>query len=176
MGCHASAFEREYAPVADHIPRDGERLLGCHLACGLFQCDRVQDARLEDGVLLGELRLDAVLEALHAGDLPDELRGDQDPAAALGKQLGSDVRDEYRELARELVDCSCQLADTAQLITGDPHAGRLLSASEATGDALLPANGAQSASGDLELGPRVVEVPAQVVSPVSIDVTFLKST
>lgn len=31
-------------------------------------------------------------------------------------------------------------------------------------DALLPANGAQSASGDLKRGPHVVEVPAQVVA------------
>jgi hypothetical protein len=110
----------------------------------------------------GELRV--AVEALHAADLTDELRGDQDPAAAFGEQLRGDLCDEYRELALELADGSGQLADAAELIARDPNPGVLLGASEATGDALLPANRAQSASGELELGPHVVEVRAQVVA------------
>ena len=59
---HPPALKGEDSPVADHLSRDGERLLGRHLPGGLLQRDRVQLARLEHGVLLCEPRLDPVLD------------------------------------------------------------------------------------------------------------------
>ncbi len=61
-GGHPSALQGQHAPVADHLPRDGERLIRCHLSGGLLQHDRAQVALLEDGVLLGQLRLDTILD------------------------------------------------------------------------------------------------------------------
>ena len=62
QGGHPSALQGQHAPVADHLPRDGERLIRCHLSGGLLQHDRAQVALLEDGVLLGQLRLDPILD------------------------------------------------------------------------------------------------------------------
>ena len=59
---HPPAFQGQYPPVADHPPRDGERLIRRQLPGGLLQHDRAQVALLEDGVLLGQLRLDAILD------------------------------------------------------------------------------------------------------------------
>ncbi len=62
QGGHPPALQGQHAPVADHLPRDGERFVRCHLSGGLLQHDRAQVALLEDGVLLGQLRLDAILD------------------------------------------------------------------------------------------------------------------
>jgi hypothetical protein len=58
---------------------------------------------------------------------------------------------------------SAELTDAAQLVAGDAHACGLVGAHEAPGDAVLPTPGGQDAGGDLEFGPEVVQVPAQVV-------------
>ena len=102
-------------------------------------------------------------EAADPGDLADEFGGCEDAAAGLGEQSGRDRSEEGGELALELVDSACELADAAQLVSGDPHASRLLAASKPAGYALLPVSGGQRSGWDLKLGPRVVEVPAQVV-------------
>ena len=62
QGGHPPALQGQHAPVADHLPRDGERLIRRQLAGGLLQRDRAQVALLEDGVLLGQLRLDTILD------------------------------------------------------------------------------------------------------------------
>ncbi|HST54368.1 MAG TPA: hypothetical protein VLJ42_00535 [Solirubrobacteraceae bacterium] len=59
---HSPTFQREDSPVADHLPRHGERLIGRHLSRCLLQCDGVQVACVEHGVLLRQTRLDSVLD------------------------------------------------------------------------------------------------------------------
>ena len=79
QGGHPPALQGQHAPVADHLPRDGERLIRRHLSGGLLQHDRAQVALLEDGVLLGQLRLDPILDralglwALGCADQPHRL-------------------------------------------------------------------------------------------------------
>jgi hypothetical protein len=102
-------------------------------------------------------------EALDAGDFADQLGGGQHAAAALGQQPRRELGDQRRELALERVDRARQLADAAQLVARDLHPGCLLSAPQPASDALLPAAADQRAFGDLELGPEVVQGPAQVV-------------
>jgi sulfate adenylyltransferase subunit 2 len=63
----------------------------------------------------------------------------------------------------ESVDRSGQLADAPQLVAGDPHARGLLGAQQTSADAVLPTAGGQDAGRDLELGPQVVQMPAQIV-------------
>jgi hypothetical protein len=59
---HPPALQGEHSPVADHLPSNGERLIRRHLPGRLLQRDRVQVTRLEHGVLLGQPRLDAILD------------------------------------------------------------------------------------------------------------------
>ena len=61
QGGHPPALQSQHAPVADHLPRDGKRLVRCHLPGCLLQHDRAQVALLENGVLFGQLRLDPIL-------------------------------------------------------------------------------------------------------------------
>jgi hypothetical protein len=74
-----------------------------------------------------------------------------------------DLGDEDAEFALQGVDGASEFADASQLVAGDEEVDVLLGAAEAAGDALLPAGAGQDALGDLELGPEVVQVPAQVV-------------
>jgi hypothetical protein len=60
-GRHPSALQGQHAPVADHLPRNAERLIRRHLPGGLLQHDRTEVTFLEHGVLLGQLRLDTIL-------------------------------------------------------------------------------------------------------------------
>ena len=79
---HSAALQREDSPVADHLPRHGERLLGCHLSRSLLQRDGVQVACVEHGVLLCQPRLDAVLDRpLNLGPLgcPDQATASSGP-------------------------------------------------------------------------------------------------
>ena len=62
QGRHPSALQSQHPPVTDHLPGDPERLIRRHLPGGLLQHDRAQVALLEHGVLLGQLRLDAILD------------------------------------------------------------------------------------------------------------------
>ena len=79
QGGHPPALKGQHAPVADHLLRDGERLVRCHLSGGLLEHDCAQVALLEDGVLLGQLRLDTILDralgrwALGCADQPHRL-------------------------------------------------------------------------------------------------------
>ncbi len=75
---HPPALQREDSPVADHLPRHGQRTIGRHLSRSLLQRNGVQVACVEHGVLLGEPRLDAVLDRpLNLGPLgrPDQPYG-----------------------------------------------------------------------------------------------------
>jgi hypothetical protein len=80
-GRHPLALQGQYPSVADHLAGDAERLIRRHLSGGLLQRDRAQVALLEDGVLFGQLRLDAVLDrtggrgALRCVDEPHGLLG-----------------------------------------------------------------------------------------------------
>jgi hypothetical protein len=59
---HPPALQSEHPPVTDHLASDRERLLRWHLPGCLLQRHRMQIARLEDGVLLGQPRLNAILD------------------------------------------------------------------------------------------------------------------
>ena len=61
-GGHPPAPQGEHPPVTDHLPSDRKRLLRWHLPGCLLQRDCVQITRLEHGVLLGQPRLDAILD------------------------------------------------------------------------------------------------------------------
>ena len=63
---------------------------------------------------------------------------------------------ECRDRAREL-------ADALELVASDSDARGLLGALQSPGEALLPARAGEGAQRDLELGPEVVQLPAQIV-------------
>ena len=100
-------------------------------------------------------------KSLGAGNLADQLRGGQRPAPALGEQLGRVAADERGELCLELADTRCAGADLAHELACDPHPRALLGACQTAGDPPEPLAGVQGPGGDLELGPQVVQVPAQ---------------
>ena len=79
--------------------RDGERLLGCQLPGGLLQRDGAQIARLEDGVLLGQPRLDAIL------DRPLDRR-----AARARRSAARPRRDRTRDAGRSRCHTRCRSA------------------------------------------------------------------
>src|SRR4029450_3369706 len=82
----------------------------------------------------GARELGRCREALGAGDLADELGGDQRPESRLGQRLRRDLGDEFGDLALELVDRQGQLAQATQLVARDPDAHRLLGAGQAPAD------------------------------------------
>ena len=100
-------------------------------------------------------------EAVGAGDLADQLRCGQRPTAALLKQLWRVALDERGELCLEFADPAGARGDLAHELAGDPHACGLLGAREAAGDRPEPLVGVQRAGRDLQLGPEVVQMPAQ---------------
>jgi hypothetical protein len=53
------------------------------------------------------------------------------------------------------------LADRADQLARDPHAGALLGAGELAGGPVKPDGAIQAAGRQLELGPEVMQVPAQ---------------
>src|SRR3954454_3865434 len=77
-------------------------------------------------------------KALGAGGLAGELGGDQRPESRLAEQLRCDLPDERADLALELVDRLRELAQSAQLITRDANARRLLRAGEPPADPRSP--------------------------------------
>ncbi len=60
-------------------------------------------------------------EALCAGDLADELGGDQRPESGLVEQLWGDLPDEFSDRALESLDRDRELAQAAQLVARDPN-------------------------------------------------------
>jgi hypothetical protein len=100
---------------------------------------------------------------LDAGDLTDQLGRGQDAAAWLGQQPWRKFGDEGGELVLERIDRPGELTDAAQLVACDPDPRGLVGAREASGGPFLPAKTDQDAARDLELGPQVVQVSAQVV-------------
>ena len=63
QGGHPSALQSQHAPVADHLPRDArapDRVPSLRRPAPARR--RAGRARVEDGVLLGQLRLDAILD------------------------------------------------------------------------------------------------------------------
>jgi hypothetical protein len=100
-------------------------------------------------------------EAADAGDLADQLCGGQHAAAAFGEQLRGQLGDEPGELALERIDRARELADASQLVSGDSHLGDLLGARQPRADAVLPLGMDERARRDLELGPQIVQAPAQ---------------
>src|SRR4051812_43645426 len=77
-------------------------------------------------------------EALGAGDLADELGGDQRPEPGLCEQLRRELRHERGDLALQPVDRERELAQAAQRIARDPDAHRLLGAGEPPADPRAP--------------------------------------
>ena len=85
---HPPAFQGQYPPVADHLPRDGERLIRRQLPGGLLQRDHAQVTLLEHSVLFSQLRLDPILDralscrALRCADQMHGLIGSEPVIAA----------------------------------------------------------------------------------------------
>src|SRR6266545_4025483 len=77
-------------------------------------------------------------ETLGAGDLTDELGGDQRPEPRLGEQLWRDLFDELGDVALELVDRGGQFAQAAQHVARDPDTRRLIGAREPAPDPRRP--------------------------------------
>ena len=100
-------------------------------------------------------------EAVGAGDLADQLGGGQRAAAAFGEQLRRVALDERGELCLEFADACGAGGDLAHELARDPHARGLRRAGEAAGGLPEPLGGVQRAGRDLELGPEVVQMPAQ---------------
>jgi hypothetical protein len=103
-------------------------------------------------------------KAVRAGDLADQLGGGQRSAPLFGQQRRRRLGDQVGQLGLQRVDRPGELADAAKLVTRDPDAGQLSGTSETAVDAVLPDRGDQCPRWDLELGPKVVQVPAQIVN------------
>jgi hypothetical protein len=63
--------------------------------------------------------------------------------------------------ALEPADGECELAQPAQLVARDPDAHRLLGPRQAPGDPRAPLAREQRAAGQLQFGPKVVQMPQQ---------------
>src|SRR4051794_26011408 len=100
-------------------------------------------------------------EALCAGDLADELGGDQRPEPRLVQQLRRELLRELGDLALEPVDGERELAQAAQLVARDPDAHRLLGAREPPADPRAPLLREQRAARQPQLGPQIVQMPQQ---------------
>jgi hypothetical protein len=69
--------------------------------------------------------------------------------------------DERGQLCLELADASGARGDQAHELARDPHARGLLCASEPAGGVPEPLGGVERPGRDLQLGPEIVQVPAQ---------------
>ena len=98
-----------------------------------------------------------------AGDLADQLGRDQRPAARVRGEPWRDRCDERGEFLLEAGDRAGELADAVELVARDADTRGLLAACQAPGEALLPTQAGERAQRDLELGPEVVQLPAQIV-------------
>lgn len=77
------------------------------------------------------------------------------------QQLGSLGLDQGADLALELGGPAGAAADLEHKPTGHPHPGALPGSGELAGHPLQPDDPVQGAGRDLQLGPEVVQVPAQ---------------
>jgi hypothetical protein len=102
-------------------------------------------------------------EASDAGDLADQLGRGQRRAAGVGRQPWSEGGNERGELLLECRDRARELADALEFVASDSDARGLLGALQSPGEALLLARAGEGAQRDLELGPEVVQLPAQIV-------------
>src|SRR5512132_15072 len=102
-----------------------------------------------------------VAKAPRAGDLADEVGGDQRPEAGFAEQLRRDVLDERGDLALELVDGLGELAPAAQHVARDAHAHRLLGACHTAADPRRALLREQRAAGQRQLRPEVMQMPEQ---------------
>ena len=102
-------------------------------------------------------------EALTPAISPISLAAVSTPQPGSASSCGASSGDQVGEFVLERVDGAGQLADAAQLVARDPDAGGLLGAREPAGDARPASARDERAGAGLELGPEVVQVPAQVV-------------
>ena len=108
--------------------------------------------------------LASVAKALGAGGLGDQLGGGQRAAALQLQQLGRLGFDQGGDLAFELAARRVRRRISAHQLAGDPHPGALLGAGELAGEPIQPDDAVQGAGRDLQLGPEVVQVPAQAAT------------
>src|ERR1700684_4028543 len=102
-------------------------------------------------------------EPVDAGDLSDQLCGDEDPEAFLGQQSGTDPGDHDGEMFIETGDRAGQLAQAVDHVAGDLDLDRGWGPTQALHDGLLPAGCDQHPPGDGPVGPEVMQLPAQLV-------------
>ena len=101
-------------------------------------------------------------EALGAGDLADELGGDQRPEPRLARAAAARSASTSSVISRSSrLDRVRELAQAAQLVARDPDAHRLLGAGQAPADPRAPLLREQRAARQPQLGPEVVQVPEQ---------------
>jgi len=126
-------------------------------------------------------RFERELEILdHTNVMPVEGRGTRlsdgvalsVPQPAKAMSSCARIADERRDPCLELGCPPRALAKRADQVAADPHPSSLLGASELAGDPLEPDGAIEAARRQLELGPEVVEVPAQAallstVAPVA---------
>ena len=86
---------------------------------------------------------------------------DSVPAARQLEQGWRLCRYQQRELALERCGRAGQLAHAAQFVATDPDPCALLAARQAAGDLVEPFGPVERPGGDLELGPELVQMPAQ---------------
>ena len=102
-------------------------------------------------------------EACDAGDLADQLGGGQRAAAAVGEQPRRERGDERGEFGSRSV--IARVSSRTRRSSSRAMRTRAVCSARArrAGDARLPAWRGQRAQRDLELGPEVVQLPAQIV-------------
>ena len=109
--------------------------------------------------MFGELRV--AFEAVHAGDLGDELGGCQGSAAAQGKERCCLPLDERTKLPLELPDPCRQLTATGNEFGCDPHLRRLRAACEQSLEPLKPTGAVERPGRHDQIRFEIVQVPAQ---------------
>jgi hypothetical protein len=102
-------------------------------------------------------------EACDASDLADQLGRDQRPATRISGKPRRERDDERGKLLLEVIDRAREIADAVELIARNTDARGLLGSGQAPGEALRPTLTRERAQRDLQLGPEVVQLPAQIV-------------
>ena len=102
-------------------------------------------------------------EARGAGGLGEELCRRQRPAAGEVEQLRGLGARHGADLALEPRGASSAIADRPHQLTADANAGALLGAGELASNPIEPDDAIQGARRQLQLGPEVMQVPAQAL-------------
>lgn len=105
--------------------------------------------------------LGVACKAGRARGLGHELGGDQRAAAFELQQLGRPAGDQSCDLAFELFGPANATANLDHQLAGNPHASALLDAGQLASEAIEPAGPVKASRRQLQLGPEVVQVPAQ---------------